>query len=143
MHIKQITEYTSTVHTALDDFLNQLTARDTGLTENFLQELIGSANSHLFCAVDDEGHYLGMITVGIYLSPTGRKGWIEDVVVAESSRGQGLGKQLTEYAIQFAREHGVRSLMLTSNPARIAANHLYPSLGFERRETNVYRMMLE
>lgn len=143
MHIKQITEYTPAVHTALESFLNQLTATHAGLTVDFIRELTGSVNSYLFCAADDSGHYIGMITLGIYLSPTGRKGWIEDVVVTESSRGQGAGKQLTQYAIQFAKEKGVQLLMLTSNPSRIAANHLYPSLGFERKETNVYRMILE
>lgn len=140
MHIKQITEYTPEVQTALVDFLKQLVTREVGLTETFLKELIGSTNSYLFCAVDEEGHYVGMITVGIYLSPTGRKGCIEDVVVTAASRGRGIGKVLTAYAIQFARDRGVQSLMLTSNPARIEANRLYQRLGFERRETNVYRM---
>jgi hypothetical protein len=32
--------------------------------------------------------------------------------------------------------------MLTSNPKRIAANKLYQAMGFERKETNVYRMKL-
>lgn len=33
--------------------------------------------------------------------------------------------------------------MLTSNPTRIAANKLYQKLGFEQKQTNVYRMNLE
>jgi len=142
MYIKEITAHTVEVETALIRFLGQLVSREATLTKAFLQELINSTNSHLFCAVDEEGHYIGMITVGIYLSPTGRKAWIEDVVVTEESRGQGIGKALTQYAIQFAKEQDVQSLMLTSNPSRIAANGLYQKLGFERRETNVYRMML-
>jgi ribosomal protein S18 acetylase RimI-like enzyme len=143
MHIKRITEYTSEIRAALVGFLNQLITREVDLTETFLRELIASENSHLFCAVDDDGQCVGMITVGVYFSPTGKKAWIEDVVVTAASRGQGIGKMLTEKAIQFAKEQTVQSLMLTSNPARVAANNLYRSMGFEQRETNVYRMILE
>ncbi len=140
--IEEITIYTTEVETALVVFLKQLVTRNVVLTESFLKELIESKNSHLFCAVDEKGQYIGMVTVGIYLSPTGRKGWIEDVVVTETRRGKGIGKKLTQYAIQFARDQGVQSLMLTSNPSRVAANQLYRKLGFEQRETNVYRMII-
>lgn len=33
-------------------------------------------------------------------------------------------------------------LHLTSMPSRVEANELYQSLGFEQRETNVYKMSL-
>ena|SRR5690606_9163664 len=140
MYISEITVYTPKVEEAVGLFLKQLVNRDIALTGAFLKELIGSPNSRLFCAVDTGGHYVGMITVGTYLSPTGRKAWIEDVVVTEASRGQGIGEALTKYAIDFARKQGIQALMLTSNPTRVAANRLYQKLGFEQRETNVYRM---
>ena len=38
-----------------------------------------------------------------------------------------------------AAERGARSVDLTSRPSREAANRLYRRLGFEPRETNVYR----
>ena len=82
----------------------------------------------------------GMLTVGIYFSPTGGKAWIEDVVVDQAFRGQGLSKLLVAHAIEFTRSQGIPSLMLTSNPKRIAANKLYQGMGFGRKETNVYRM---
>ena len=72
--------------------------------------------------------------------PTGGKAWIEDVVVDETFRGQGLSKLLVAHAIEFTKSKGIPSLMLTSNPKRIAANKLYQAMGFERKETNVYRM---
>jgi ribosomal protein S18 acetylase RimI-like enzyme len=83
-----------------------------------------------------------MLTVGIYHSPTGGKAWIEDVVVDENFRGQGLSKLLVLHAIEFVKSQHIPLLMLTSNPSRIAANKLYQSMGFERKETNVYRMIL-
>jgi len=44
--------------------------------------------------------------------------------------------------LRSAREafrHGADSVNFTSRPSRTAANNLYVSLGFEQRETNVYR----
>mgnify|MGYP000013549106 FL=1 len=84
-----------------------------------------------------------MLTVGIYHSPTGGKAWIEDVVVDEKYRGQGLSKQQVTHAVRSVKEQGIPLIMLTSNPTRIAANKLYQKLGFEQKQTNVYRMNLE
>ena len=109
------------------------------LTEEMFRQLLASGNSHLFFLMKDE-QIAGMLTVGIYHSPTGGKAWIEDVVVDESFRGQGLSKLLVAHAIEFTKSQGIPSLMLTSNPKRIAANRLYQAMGFGRKETNVYRM---
>ena len=86
---------------------------------------------------------VGMITLGIYFCPTGRKVWIEDVVVDSELRGKGLGQQLVEFAINYVKENlSPCSLMLTSRPTRIAANELYRASGFEHKITNVYKMSL-
>ena len=83
-----------------------------------------------------------MLTVGISNSPTGITACIEVVFVDNDSGGRGLGKRLVAHAIDYCKEQGIDTLMLTSNPKRIAANALYQSLGFERKETNVYRMKM-
>ena len=83
-----------------------------------------------------------MLTVGNYFSPTGRKAWIEDVVVDSSMRGKGYGAMLVNHAIDYVRTLTPCTLMLTSNPSRIAANELYRTRGFEPKHTNVYKMSL-
>ena len=83
-----------------------------------------------------------MCTLATYLAPTGRKAWIEDVVVDSQMRGQKLGRQLIDRVVDEARRLAPCSLMLTSRPARVAANALYKSAGFEQRETNVYKRVL-
>ena len=137
--IIEIKTYSTEYHEAMQRFLNQLTTHPMELTENMFHQLLDSANSHLFFLLKDE-QIAGMLTVGIYYSPTGGKAWIEDVVVDESFRGQGLSKQLVDHAIKFVESQQIPLLMLTSNPKRIAANKLYQTMGFERKETNVYRM---
>ena len=53
--------------------------------------------------------------------------------------GKGVGKELMNHALNVAKELGAKSADLTSRPSREAANKLYQAIGFERRETNVYR----
>ena len=137
--IIKIQSYSTEYHEAMQRFLDQLTTNPMTLTEEMFRQLLASPNSHLFFLMKDE-QIVGMLTVGIYHSPTGGKAWIEDVVVDETFRGQGLSKLLVAHAIEFTKSQGIPSLMLTSNPKRIAANKLYQAMGFGRKETNVYRM---
>ncbi|MFN3491174.1 MAG: GNAT family N-acetyltransferase, partial [Anaerolineales bacterium] len=74
--------------------------------------------------------------------PTGIRSIIEDVIVDESARGKGVGEKLMRKAIKMAQERGAKNISLTSNPQRVAANHLYIKLGFQKRETNAYQMNL-
>ena len=137
--IVEIKNYSLEYQEAMQRFLDQLTSSPMTLTEEMFNQLLASPNSHLFFLLKDE-QIAGMLTVGIYYSPTGGKAWIEDVVVDESFRGQGLSKLLVAHAIEFTKSKQIPSLMLTSNPKRVAANKLYQAMGFERKETNVYRM---
>ena len=137
--IVEIKNYSLEYQEAMQRFLDQLTSSPMTLTEEMFNQFLASSNSHLFFLLKDE-QIAGMLTVGIYHSPTGGKAWIEDVVVDESFRGQGLSKLLVAHAIEFTKSKQIPSLMLTSNSKRVAANKLYQTMGFERKETNVYRM---
>ena len=137
--IVEIKNYSLEYQEAMQRFLDQLTSSPMTLSEEMFNQLLASPNSHLFFLLKDE-QIAGMLTVGIYHSPTGGKAWIEDVVVDESFRGQGLSKLLVAHAIEFTKSKQIPSLMLTSNSKRVAANKLYQTMGFERKETNVYQM---
>lgn len=139
INIVEIKTYSPEYHEAMQCFLNQLTTSPMTLTESMFRQLLESNNSHLFFLLKDN-QIAGMLTVGIYYSPTGGKAWIEDVVIDETFRGQGLSKIMLSHAIDFVKAKQIPLLMLTSNPKRIAANKLYQASGFERKETNVYRM---
>jgi ribosomal protein S18 acetylase RimI-like enzyme len=65
------------------------------------------------------------------------------VVVDEAGRGQGVGDALTHALVDRARELGCRTVDLTSRPSREVANRMYQRAGFEARETNVYRKVLD
>ena len=82
---------------------------------------------------------VGLLTLAIFRVPTGIRAWIEDVVVDERVRGQGIGETLNKEALMEARRRGAKTVDLTSRPSREAANRLYQRIGFVRRDTNVYR----
>ncbi len=108
-----------------------------------LAEMLAHPGTTVFTARSDDGVVVGTLTLVVFRIPTGVRAWIEDVVVDQAARGQGAGEGLTRAAIDKAVEQGARTVDLTSRPDREAANRLYRRLGFERRDTNVYRLTLE
>lgn len=139
--IHEATHYSEPLRQRLEELQNQLTPQASLLSEQTLRAVLDDSASHLYL-FEEESRVVGMLTLGIYHSPTGSKAWIEDVVVDNACRGRGYGRALVAHAIEEARKAGVEQLMLTSNPLRIAANQLYQAMGFERKETNCYRMEL-
>ena len=103
--------------------------------------MIDSDDTVLFVARVD-GVILGSLTLAFYRIPTGTKAWIEDVVVDTDARGHGVGELLSRAALDEARARGAKDVSLTSRPSREAANRLYQRIGFEPRDTNVYRYTL-
>ena len=124
---------------AINRLIAQLSTSSHTFTEAELNSLIASPQSHLYALEYDE-KIIGMVTLCIYQCPTGRKAWIEDVVVDQNHRGKGYGKLMVRKAMEECQNRGNVTLMLTSRPSRIVANQLYQSLGFEKLETNVYKM---
>lgn len=108
-----------------------------------LDQIAKSEASTLLIARNSDGAIVGSMTLAMFDIPTGRRAWIEDVVVDESARGQGVGRSLNERALEIAGEAGAKTVDLTSRPSREAANRLYQRIGFVQRETNVYRYAIE
>ena len=142
VRVEIVDEANDEVVDALNRLLPQLSSNATVLTLTQLREFVESSSTTLFVA-RDEGTLVGTLTLAVFRIPTGLRGWIEDVVVDESARGAGVGEALTLAAIEEAKRRGILSLDLTTRPTRDVANRLYSRLGFERRETNVYRFLLE
>ena len=123
---------------AMSRLVPQLSRSSPPPTLAELDELISSGASILLTA-QDEGRMVGTLTLVVFRIPTGLRAWIEDVVVDSSARGRGAGTALVQAALREAADLGVKTVDLTSRPSREEANRLYQSLGFVRRETNLYR----
>jgi ribosomal protein S18 acetylase RimI-like enzyme len=108
-----------------------------------LREIVESPATVMLMAVDDDsGRYVGTLTLALFRIPTALRAWIEDVIVDDTVRGQGIGEALTREANRIAAERGAKTVDLTSRPSREAANRLYQRVGFVERGTNVYRYEL-
>jgi ribosomal protein S18 acetylase RimI-like enzyme len=143
MIIKELSRFSIRTYNAVIKLLTQLDPDGSSLTEIRFREILKSKVTHLFVAEFDNKQIAGMLTIITYDIPTGTKVWLEDVVVDESQRGKGIGKELTSFAIDFAKSNGYKAIELTSRPSRIEANMLYRDLGFVLRKTNVYRYNLK
>lgn len=137
--ISELTIWNPKVLNAINQLLPQLSPNAKTISRYRLKELIESDGTLVFLATNKKGDVLGMLSLIVIKIPTGNKAWIEDVVVDQSARGKGIGRALMNHALQKAIKWGVKSIDLTSRPSRESANELYQSLGYEIRQTNVYR----
>ena len=140
--VEVATEVTPELVEAFARLTPQLSSSNPAPHERELAELVGSPATTLFVARAEDGTIAGTLTLCTFRIPTGIRAWIEDVVVDDAVRGQGVGKALTRAAIAESGRRGARTVDLTSRPSREAANRLYQGLGFQLRETNVYRLDL-
>ena len=136
------TSLTPAIVDAVQRLVPQLSRSNPPPTTGELGELVASPATDLFIALDDAGTIVGMATLVTFRIPTGRRAWIEDVVVDEAVRGQGVGDALTRAMVDRSREFGAVTVDLTSRPSRQAANRLYQRAGFVQRDSNVYRFDL-
>lgn len=123
----------------------QLSSSSAPPSAEALQAIIDAPDTILFIATTGEATseqpvaIVGSLTLALYRMPTGIKAWIEDVVVDDAARGQGVGEALNRAAIAAAQAGGAKNVNLTSRASREAANRLYQRLGFVPYETNLYR----
>ncbi len=143
IHITELVDITDDVVATFDRLIPQLSSSNPPPSIDALSQMAADPNIVLFVARNsDEGRIVGTLTLAFFRIPTGLQARIEDVIVDETARGAGIGELLTNAAIDRARVEGAKAVGLTSRPAREAANRLYLRLGFEMRDTNVYRLKL-
>ena len=142
MRIYRVTTLSAELSEPLARLLPQLSSSASMPTDKYLEQMLQNDNTHLFAA-EHEGTIVGMLTLVIVDIPTGRKAWIEDVVVDSAFRGRKIGEALVEKAKVEASALGVKKLYLTSNPSRKAAHALYKKCGFEIYDTTLFRIIIE
>ncbi|HAE10984.1 MAG TPA: GNAT family N-acetyltransferase [Opitutae bacterium] len=138
IEIAELNEADEDTLVAVNRLLPQLSGSVQPISLERLGELADSGATRIYLA--KEGSVvLGMLSLVVFSIPTGTKAWVEDVVVDGQARGKGVGKSLVRHALEEASRLKAKAVDLTSRPSREAANLLYQSLGFEVRQTNVYR----
>lgn len=86
----------------------------------------------------EKKNLIGMASMATYKVVSGHKGWIEDVVVLESSRGKGIGRALLLQLLKTGRDKGLSEILLFTGNTRLAAIALYEKQGFTQKNSRLY-----
>ena len=140
--IEVVSEATPELHAAIARLLPQLNPDLPVPNEDRVRALIDDPAVTLLLAKDGD-EVVGTAAVVVYMIPFWIKARIEDVVVDQSSRGKGVGEALVNACVDVARKRGAQVVELQSAKHREAANRLYRRVGFQQRESNLYRMTLD
>ena len=132
LEVRQVTEVTDSLLEAFGRLMPQLSPRLEAPSGERLRAVAANPSAALFTA-ESGGAVVGALTLVWYDVPSGRKAWIEDVVVDAAARGFGV-----RAAVEHAARIGAGKVMLTSNPSRGAARRLYAKMGFKEAETTVF-----
>jgi ribosomal protein S18 acetylase RimI-like enzyme len=138
VRVEILQEVTDEVVAAFGQLLPQLSRSAPPLDRAGLDRIVGSAATTLLIARAGD-KVVGTLSLVMFPIPTGLRAWIEDVIVDEAARGQGIGEALTVEALRIAEQAGARTVDLTSRPSREAAGRLYERVGFQSRSTRMYR----
>lgn len=116
-------------------------AQDVG--EPIFYEIIDRDDTHVFVA-EDNGQIVGLVT--FYLLLNIRHGWhrghIEDVIVSETARRQGVGTALMEAIKDYCRTNGIKVFKLTTQTDNARAQAFYEKNGGENTEM-LYRFDID
>jgi GNAT superfamily N-acetyltransferase len=138
--IERLTEATADAAEQIATLLKQLTQNAQPLDEARLKLIVISPGG-LYVARDGD-KIVGTVTRLDMHHPVRTRCWIDDMVVDEAYRGQGIARRLMERAIDEAPS-GAASISLNSNIARVESHRLYGKLGFEVREdTRIWLLQL-
>ena len=137
--VEELSSYTPQDLADFDVLMHELSATSY-CNEELLNNALNDANVHVY-VIRNEGRIVATGTLCIKHMLEFTIADIESVVVSSKCRGRGYGKELMKAMIEAAKKTNVHHIQLTSNPARVAANQLYQELGFERYETNCYKMI--
>ena len=98
--------------------------------QNFLSE----ANSHILVA-EIEGVVVGFLNFMTRktILHRGLSGLIDELIVAKSYRGKGVGKQLLSSAIEKSRQLGCCEVEVSTEKTNIKAREFYRQCGFTER----------
>jgi len=143
MRIDPVTEATPELEQALARLLTQLNPTLPVPTMQRLKAIIADPAVTLLVARDGDD-VIGTATVIVYTTPFWIKARLDEVVVDQFERGKGIGEALVLACLAVARDRGVQIVELQSGrgPAREVANRLYRRMGFELRDSNLYRITI-
>ena len=118
---------------------------DFSKQEKGLALLIKSSNTGTICvAKNEKGKVIGMVTAQLVISTAqgSASAWVEDMVIDEAYRGQGIGKQLLQKALDWAKVKGATRAQLLVDLSNTEALGYYRHLQWEPTQLQARRIFL-
>lgn len=128
--------------TALSILMTELGGREIDLSYDDVVKIVSDTTTVVARLVNDDKSIVGAGCVVHMHLLQGYRHLIESVVVLPQYRGYGLGRKIVDQLIDEARKFGDGNINLTCRPGRKHAIILYREMGFEKIDTDVYRLHL-
>lgn len=95
-------------------------------------------------ARNKEGIAIGMVSAQLVISTAqgAPSAWIEDMIILESNRGQGLGKALLDETLAWAKQKGASRAQLLVDIENEPALGYYQHLGWETTQLQARKIFL-
>ncbi len=89
--------------------------------------------NNLYLIAENKNEEVGFVSFHTQnlLHHCGRVGEIQEFFINENHRGEGIGRQLIEKIMQYAEEHKLKSIEVTTNRRRVENVMIYENLGFK------------
>lgn len=147
MRIELLTKYDKKTADRIRELLIQLSrsGKDRGeIPEQWFNDLIESNSHDMLLACDNDNKIVGIATLSIIMGPIVRRvAYLEDFVTDSSIRGQGIGSQLWNAMLDWAKSKHCTELNFTSGQGREAAQAFYKHKGAEIYDTNFFRKTIK
>ena len=118
---------------------------DTNKQQTGLALLVkNSATANVQVAKNDTGKVIGMVSAQLVISTAegAVSAWVEDMVIEESYRGHGIGKQLLKNALTWAKNKGATRAQLLVDTANTDALGYYQHLNWQTTQLQARRVFL-
>ena len=142
MKIEILNEYNKQTADRIRELLIQLSrsGKDRGeIPEQWFKDIIASPWHDLLIAKENN-KIIGIATLSVIMGPNiKRNAYLEDFVTDSTVRGQGIGSQLWDAMLNWAKEKGCQRLEFTCGQGRETAQTFYKNHGAEIYETNFFR----
>lgn len=137
-----VAEYSPELAEAMGRLRGQLSSRHDGsaLAREQLEEIIESPWHAILIAVNEE-RIIGMAILSVIFGSIDRNIYLEDFVVEEGLRGQGVGEALWNKMLELGKEKGCKRMEFTSSKPGME-EYYTKKRGAEKRDTNCYRIEL-
>ena len=127
------------LQSSITNLYNQL---NDSIKQLSLNALLKDNKNLFFVMCKENDTVVGIALMATYKVIPGHKGMIEDVVVDQDFRAKGIGRKLLQKLIEEGKKQHLDELLLFSGHHRTAAIHLYKSLGFQLKDSGMYRLPL-